>query len=232
MPARPFPQPVERGRRPRAHRFMPQMPHDVLRERRRRGVAPPGFLLQRLHHDPVEVTFEQPDRSGKVRAQSRLRARRGETGHARARLRRHFLTDAPLEFRQRRGLELRGIQRRHAGEQFVEQHAQRVNIRARVHLRPAQPRLLRTHIRRRAHELAQSRVQRRPGVHAAHGLGDSKINDHRPRLTVGFTDEDVRRLQIPVNDPARMGVLHRTADLAEKRQPFARRHFAQQAKLG
>src|SRR5262249_3806576 len=54
-----LPQPVTRARWPRLHRLGPQVPPDVRRERARALVAPSARLLDRLHHDPVQLPFER-----------------------------------------------------------------------------------------------------------------------------------------------------------------------------
>ena len=47
-----------------------------------------------------------------------------------------------------------------AGQQFVEEHAQRIDVAARINVDAADIRLLRAHISRRAYELMQLRVNR------------------------------------------------------------------------
>ena len=44
-------------------------------------------------------------------------------------------------------------------------------------------------------------------------LGDAEVDDLRHRLAVVDRDEDVRRLEVAVNDAFLVGVLHRLADL-------------------
>ena len=52
-------QSIERARRPRLDDLVVPKPRDVRRELRRSRVAPRPILLERLHHDPVQVTANQ-----------------------------------------------------------------------------------------------------------------------------------------------------------------------------
>jgi len=63
---------------------------------------------------------------------------------------RFFLADRAAHFLQTRRQQFLLIQRRLAGEQFVEQHAERVDIGACVNLEGGQRGLLRTHVGGRA----------------------------------------------------------------------------------
>ena len=55
MPPDEFRRAIDRGIGSRRHRQPFQVPVDVLRERRHRGVPPRRLLLHRLEHDGVEV---------------------------------------------------------------------------------------------------------------------------------------------------------------------------------
>jgi hypothetical protein len=69
-----------------------------------------------------------------------------------------------------------------------------------------------SHAKRR-HQRAVGRVHRG-------GLGQPEIDDLRYRLVVAHANQNVRRLQIPVNDPLLMGVVHSVADLNEQFEPL------------
>ena len=106
------------------------------------------------------------------------------------------------------------------GQQFVEQHAQAVDVAARVDVQPAHLRLLRTHVSRRADELVQLRVNRRVRQPAFRRLGDAEIDHLRHRHAVVQRHEDVRRLDVAVDDPLLVRVLDGLADLDEQIEPF------------
>ena len=74
-----------------------------------------------------------------------------------------LLPDGPAHLVQARCQQLLRVERRLAGQQFVEQHAQAVDVAARVDVQPAHLRLLRTHVGRRADELLERREERLVG---------------------------------------------------------------------
>jgi hypothetical protein len=99
-----------------------------------------------------------------------------------------------------------------AREQLVEEDAQRVDVGARVHVEAAELRLLGRHVLRRPDdlpELGEERLLREPAVR---GLGDPEVDHLRHRLAVVERDEDVRRLQVAVDDALAVRVLDRAAD--------------------
>ena len=73
--------------------------------------------------------------------------------------------------------EVSALKRRVAGEQFVKQYAEGVNIAARVQIYAGQPCLLRTHISRCADKLPHRRVNRLVRQPLLGCLGNSEI-DH------------------------------------------------------
>src|SRR5262249_42679463 len=75
------------------------------------------------------------------------------TPAARARRARVLLADQPLHLGVARLAQPRALQRRGAGEQLVEEHAQRIDVAARVAVQAAHLRLLGAHVRRRADHL-------------------------------------------------------------------------------
>ena len=58
IPPRKLPHPIPPTRRRRHHSLTRQKPLNILREPRRRRVPPPTILVERLHHDPVEVAAQ------------------------------------------------------------------------------------------------------------------------------------------------------------------------------
>ena len=66
----------------------------------------------------------------------------------------------------------------------------------------------------------------------AGGLGQAEVDHLGDRLAVVALDQDVRRLQVAVDDPLLVRVLHRRADLAEQRQPVRQAEAVLVAVLG
>ena len=77
--------------------------------------------------------------------------------HARRGTDRFFLADGAAHFVQAGSQQLLLVERRLAGEQFVEQHAQAVNVGPRVNVQAAQLGLFRAHVGGRANELLERR---------------------------------------------------------------------------
>ena len=202
------------------------MPLEVRRQAVGRFVTARAVLLQALHHDPVQVAPELVHAASSASAERRLAvvvsssprsvASRvlGRTGSFSRIVRR--ISSMPERHQFLR------IERRAAGQQFVEQHAQAVDVAARVNVQPAHLRLLRTHVGRRADELLQLREDRLVRQPPFGGLGDAEINHLRHRHAVVQRDEDVRRLDVAVDDALLMRVLDGLADLDEQLEPLAR----------
>ena len=113
------------------------------------------------------------------------------------------------------------IKGRPAREQFVEQHAQAVNVAARINVQPAHLRLFRAHVGRRANELMQLRVDRVVRQPAFGRLGDAEINHLGHRHAVMQRHQDVRRLDVAVDDALLVRVLDGVANLDEQLQAAA-----------
>ena len=113
-----------------------------------------------------------------------------------------------------------GIKRRAAGQQFVEQHPEAVDVAARINVQPAHLRLLRTHVGRRADELVQLRVNGVVRQATFRRLGDAEINHLRHRHSVVQRHEDVRRFDVAMDDSLLVRVLDGLADLDEQIEPF------------
>ena len=141
---------------------------------------------------------------------------------ARRRLRRFGFPDHPPDFVQRRLAEGVGVKRRHARQQLVEQHAQRIDVRPRINVQAAQGRLFRAHVGRRADHVLEAGEERLLRQLLPQRLGHAEINHLGHRLAVMQRHQHVARLDVAVNDALLMRVLHRLADLHEKLQPLAR----------
>ena len=83
--------------------------------------------------------------------------------------------------------------------------------------------LLGAHVQRRADHLRELRVERLLGQLLADRLGHAEVDHLRHRPAVVQRDQHVGRLEVAVDDPLLMGVLHRLADRDEQLQPLARR---------
>ena len=78
-------------------------------------------------------------------------------------------------------------------EQFVEQHAQGVDVAPRVDIQAAHLGLLRAHVQGRADQLAEAGEERLLGQLPADGLGDPEVDDLGHRHAVVERDHDVGR---------------------------------------
>jgi hypothetical protein len=101
------------------------------------------------------------------------------------------------------------------GQQFVQQHPQRVDIAARIHVQAAHLCLLRAHISRRADELLEGRKEGLVGQSTLRRLGDPEVDHLGNRHAVMQRHQDVRRLDVPMNNPLLVRMLDRPAHLDE-----------------
>jgi hypothetical protein len=118
----------------------------------------------------------------------------------------------------REGLAIQLV-RRPFGEHFVEDHAERVDVRPGVERRDVAGHLLRAHVAEGAQHLAGSGLHRReqPVVRPA---CDSEVEDLR---FASFGDEDVRRLEIAVDDAPMVRVLNGVGNRGHQQQPLPNR---------
>ena len=112
--------------------------------------------------------------------------------------RRHRLVAHDLNERIERVL---GLKWRPPGQQFVKHGSQPVHVGRRAQS-PFRFRLLRRHVGRRAHNRSR---RRRTGT-GLHALGQAEVGHVRRRLVV---KQDVRRLEVAVQDAALVGVVDR-----------------------
>ena len=105
------------------------------------GVAPRAILLERLHRDPVEIAAKQ--RAELAARGLRLCATSSTPG--RAAFTRVLGRGASVSRIVRRipsrscFAERLAVERQPADQQFVEQHAERIDVAARVDVRPSSP---------------------------------------------------------------------------------------------
>ena len=127
---------IESAGRTGGDRLVVEMPLDVHRQAVGRFVTARAVFLQALHHDPVEVAAQQAERAWALRVPRRLAVVvssspcsvlsrvEGRAGSFSRIVRRISSRPACEQFLR--------VERRLAGEQFVEQHAQAVDVAARV----------------------------------------------------------------------------------------------------
>ena len=166
-----------------------QVPLDVLPQSIRRLIATLAFLGKGLEHDGVHLVAD-------------ARAVRGRPDRL------HF-GDVADDVRQGAGNRIGQIAREH----LEKDDAQRVYVTARVHLVGIALDLLRRCVGHGAHELAGLRGHDSVGRPLSQCLGQTEIQ--HARLAVGI-DEDVAGLEVAMNDPPLMGVLHRRTDPREQ----------------
>jgi hypothetical protein len=132
-------------------------------------------------------------RATKRRPTERCPTKRRATGdgqrqfqHPHARRQRLLLADDAAHLAERRRAEPTRVERRHARQQFVQQHAQRVDVRPRVDVGRAFG-LLGAHVLGRADELevlGEERLVGEAPAGRAGGLGDAEVDDLRERPAV------------------------------------------------
>jgi hypothetical protein len=118
-------------------------------------------------------------------------------------------------------LETLPFQRRRAGEQLIEKHARRVDIASCIDVEIVELRLLGRHVQGRAHHGPMRCMQgffRESARGGVHRFSQAEVDDLRHGLVVVRRHQDVRGLQIAVDDPLLVSVLHGLADLHEEAQ--------------
>jgi hypothetical protein len=218
-------------RRPGIDRLVLQVPPYIVGQGAGRGIATLAVLLERHHRDPVEVAAErahhQPRFAGAA-ARHLLEqfgrvARDGR--HARARLRRLHLADDLQHLEEIQRCEVLAPERTLSDEQFVEHHAQGIDVCPRIEAFAGQPRLFGTHVFGRADELAGAGAQRVVELCAVERLGHAEVDDLGHRLAVRLGHQDVRRLEVAVDDRLLVRVLDTLADMDEQFEPPAQAHL-------
>ncbi len=218
-----FSQRVDRAGRPGGHGLVVEIPFEIGGQPVGRLVTAASVLLQTLHHDPVKVAFEQADQLRRLGGTARGSGGEffdREGRQARARAHRFLLADRFAHGINALRQQLLRIKRRAARQQFIKQHAQAVNVAARINIKPAHLRLLGAHIRRCPDEMMQLRVNGRFGKTALRRLGDAEVNHLGHRHAVVQRDQDVGRLDVAMDNPLLVCVLNGLADLDEQVEPL------------
>jgi hypothetical protein len=180
-------------------------------------VAPTAILVERLHHDPVEFAAHDRSELARLAAPPARQPRKAlaRLAQARARRGRLDLTDDPLEFAEGRRAKPLAVEGRRAGEQFIHKDADRIDIGSRIDIKRSLG-LLRTHVFRRADELAMLGEERALDDAGARRLGDAEVDDAGEGPSVLRRDENIRRLQVAVDDSLLVGVMDRPTDLHDE----------------
>src|SRR6266566_3558244 len=113
---------------------------------------------------------------------------------------------------------MRRVERRLTGEQFVEQHAKRVEVAAGVNIQLAHLGLLGTGVSRGADESLEFGKERLVSQPPLDGLGDAEVYDFGHRQTIVECDQNVGRLDVTVNNSLLVCMLDGLANLDEKLQ--------------
>ncbi len=205
------------------------MAADVLRQRAGGFVAPATILLETAHDDPVEIAAQQQREFARYRhcgawatlvrssRPSELTRADGRGGSTSRILRR-------ISSKPSRSI-VAVIDRLMAGQQFVEQHTEAVDVAARIDVEIGDLGLLRARIRRRADERVEASEERLVREPALRRLRDAEVDHLRHGHAVVDRDENVRGLDVAVDDPFLVRVLDRVADLDEQLQARGRRQF-------
>ena len=218
---------VARAGRHGGDRIAREVSLDIEREPPCGFVPPRAFLLHRLHHDPVELAPHHRLELGRLNAPAGCNGgeRRAALAQARAGSGRINLADDALHLAIRGEAELVAQEWGRARDEFVQHHAQGINVGAGVDVRGALG-LLGAHVFGRADQAAMLGEEGFLGEARVGGLGDAKVDDLDAGLAVYFTDEHVAGLDVAVDDALRVGVLHGGADLGEQFEPLAQTDVA------
>jgi hypothetical protein len=213
-----LPEAVPPARRTGLDRLVLEVPLDVPGQSARRLVAARAILLERPHHDPVQLAPHLAGQPGGIGAALRRQAveRVGGAREPRAGLLRVHLADQPERLGEGgRAPQRGGLERRAADEELVEQDPEGVDVRPRVDV-PGDVRLLRAHVLERPHDLSQLGVHRAVDEPLVQRLGHAEVDDLRHRLALLDRDQHVRRLDVAMEDALLVGVLDGVADRQEQ----------------
>ena len=180
-----------------------------------------------LHHDPVEVAAEQLAQRGRLdlTVPGDFADRLAQRAQSLRRRWRVALADHAADLVVAAAAQRLGVKGGCADEQFVEQHAQRIDVAAGIDIGVAERGLLGAHVLGRADQLAVFGKVRLLGQPLLGRLGDAKVDDLGDRFAILLGDQHVGRLEVPVDDPLLMGMLDRLADVDEDPQSLAGRQL-------
>ena len=216
--------PVNEACRPRSDRFVAQIASEIVRQFRRRAIPAGAVSLESFQGDPVQIAAQHVCQLPRVRAPFFRNGRRGRVcDESCARTRRLLFVHLPQNFMKRFALPLLCIQGQHSREQFVEHHAERIDVASGIYIGRNGIHLLRTHVSGRAHQPPGTRHQRPALRLLGDRFGQSEVDNARHRLAIHFNHQNVRGFQVAMNNCFLMRVLHAFTYFCENKQALARR---------
>src|SRR5580704_15926552 len=195
----------------------------------RRSIAARTIALDSFQGDPVQIAAQCAGEFVRERA---ALLRYGAAGvfvlmELDAGARRIILTDMANYFVKGLLAPPCGVERQLANQESVENDAEGIDVSAAVQVRDTGS-LFRTHV-------AGCPDQRAAVAGKSEGLfesrswgnrfGDAEVDDAGNRLAIDFSDENVGRLQVTMDDGLLMCVLNAFANLDEERESVANRKF-------
>ncbi|SPE54999.1 hypothetical protein SBV1_2010032 [Verrucomicrobia bacterium] len=231
-----FPQAVPPIGRTRQHHVVVQVTQDIHRQPVGGLVTAVAVLFQRFHHDPIQIAPQQLGQAGGVGLPAVRYVREALDGKGRQASRgpRRVLLTHRLEDLVDGGLsQFRRFKGGLGSQKLVKQHAKRIDISPRINVLPAKTGLLGTHVGgcggkllvgRDDGFLGEAPLQRR--------FGDAEVDHFGHRLAILLGHENIRRLNVLMDDTLKVGVLDRLAHLREQPQPFPDREVMLVAVIG
>ena len=113
-----------------------------------------------------------------------------------------------------------------AGQQLIQQHAERVDVAASVDVQLAHTRLFGAHVKRGAHHLAEAGKERLLGQPGVRRFGHAEVDYLGNRRIVTQRDHHIRRLDVAVDNSLLVGVLNSLANQNKELQTFSSHHIA------
>jgi hypothetical protein len=132
--------------------------------------------------------------------------------HFSAGTRRVLFPELPQHFVQRLLLPLLGVERERAGQQLVKHHAKRVNVGARIQVADARIGLFRTHVGGSSNEAVRLCEYGLSSRLWPDGFCKSEIDNPRRWFAIHFNYQNIRRLQVAMNDGFLVRVQHAVAN--------------------
>ena len=139
-----------------------------------------------------------------------------ETAEACAGGGRFLFPDGALDFGEAQAVKRLLVKGQDPGQEFVEQHAQGVDIRTCVNVLGGKVHLFRAHVLGCAQQLPLQGKYGLFGEGTGSGLGNAKVNElgHGPVPVHGY--QDIGGLDVPMDDTLLVGIVQALADLSEE----------------
>jgi hypothetical protein len=138
----------------------------------------------------------------------------------------------PQNFMKGFALPLLRIQGQHSCKQFVEHHAERIDVGSGIYIGLG-VHLLRAHISRRAHHSSRTRHQHPAALRLLEDrFGQSEVDNARHRPAIHFRHQDVGRFQVAMDNRFLMRVLHSFTYHCENKQALGGREAFRVAIFG